>query len=104
MKTVPGPKREQGREALRRGNESEGPHVCVLGAGKGEDCFQFPAIMRMVPLASNGGLQLGTRTQVCIPMVLEFRIPFPYYLKQAGAASVPFSGSRLHKNAISNIL
>lgn len=104
MKTVPGPKAEQGKEALLRGNESEGPHVCVLGAGRDEDCFQFPAITRMVPLASNGGLQLGTRTQVCIPIVLEFRIPFPYYLKQAGAASVSFLSSRLHKKAISNIL
>lgn len=47
MKTVPGPKAEQGKEALLRGNESEGPHVCVLGAGRDEDCFQFPAITRM---------------------------------------------------------
>lgn len=58
MKTVPGPKAEQGREALLRGNESEGPHVCVLRAGRGEDCFQFPAITRIGPT----GFQRWTTT------------------------------------------
>lgn len=35
MKTVPGPKAELEREELLRGNEPEGPKVCVLGAREG---------------------------------------------------------------------
>lgn len=61
MKTVPGPKADLGREALLPGNESEGLHVCLLGSGRGEDCFQFPLITKRVQLASKSGLQLGNK-------------------------------------------
>lgn len=64
--------------------------MCVFwGLGRDGGCFGFPVIPRMVRLASNGRLQFGTKTQVCIPMVVDFRISFPYYLKQVGAGSSP---------------
>lgn len=74
-----------GREALFHELEPEGPQACWIP--RGGNCFQFSEA-RMAPLASNRGLQLGMPTRC-----LEFRLPFPYYLKHTGTGTIPFSSN-----------
>lgn len=53
--------------------------VCVFGRQGGMKVV-FSLVGRMVHLASNGGLQLGMRAQVCNTIVVEFKILSPYYI------------------------
>lgn len=101
MKAVPG-LLELGKEALLRRLELEGPGVC-WGIERIEVVFSSQQ-QEWSHWLRTSVLQLETWTQVCIPTVLEFRIPFPCCLKQTGSARVPFSSTGPHKDTISNIL